>query len=140
MHEDVERAAGIARACYEAGLRALRLNVRFADVGKEMFRPVEEAGGWVRGPQIHSLNPIAAICATPSNMTQLTGDDRYPHVEDIGMIPGDMELEPGMTFAFEPSCGFGHHLVCVGGTVIVGENEAIKLNPYIAQLHLVTVE
>jgi Xaa-Pro aminopeptidase len=140
VHEDVERAAAIARACYEAGLGAVRPKARFADVGKVMLAPVEKAGGWVRGPQIHSLNPIAAICATPSNMSQLTGADRYPQVKDEPMILGDMELEVGMSFAFEPSCGFGHHLVCVGGTVIVGEHGPIELNPYTAQLHRVMVE
>ena len=137
VHEDVERAAAVARACYEAGLRALRPGVTFADVGKEMLKPVQEAGGWVRGPQIHSLNPIANLCETPSNMGQLTGADHYPRVKDIPMILGETVLVPGMSFAFEPSCGFGHHMVCVGGTVVVGEEGAIELNPYTAQLHRV---
>jgi len=30
--------------------------------------------------------------------------------------------------------GFGSHLITLGGTVIVGNDEAIELNPYTAQL------
>ena len=47
---------------------------------------------------------------------------------------GDMVLEPGMSFAFEPSCGFANHLVTLGGTVIVGHDQPVELNPYTAQL------
>ncbi|HTQ22815.1 hypothetical protein [Mycobacterium sp.] len=39
-----------------------------------------------------------------------------------------------MTFAFEPSCGFGRHLVTVGGTVIVGEDGPEELNPYTSRI------
>jgi Xaa-Pro aminopeptidase len=45
-----------------------------------------------------------------------------------------MVLEPGMTFAFEPGCGFGSRIVTIGGTVIVGDDGPIELNPYTAQL------
>jgi hypothetical protein len=46
----------------------------------------------------------------------------------------DMELVPGMSFAFEPNYAFGRHLAHLGGTVLVGENEPIELNPYTAQI------
>ncbi|GAA3361812.1 hypothetical protein [Saccharopolyspora gregorii] len=39
-----------------------------------------------------------------------------------------------MSFAFEPNYAFGRHLAHLGGTVIVGEDKAIELNPYSAQL------
>ncbi|MFD9431920.1 hypothetical protein [Streptomyces sp. NPDC060002] len=63
--------------------------------------------------------------------------------EDAGhlmAVPGhptflpDMELVPGMSFAFEPNYAFGRHLVRLGGTVIVGEGEPIELNPHTAQI------
>ena len=45
-----------------------------------------------------------------------------------------MELEPGMTFALEPNYAYGRHLAYLGGTVIVGDDGAIELNPYTAQI------
>jgi hypothetical protein len=39
-----------------------------------------------------------------------------------------------MSFAFEPNYAFGRHLVHLGGTVVVGEDAPIELNPYTAQL------
>lgn len=126
VHEDIERAAKVARACYDAGLRALRPGEIFSTVCRAMLKPLEEAGGWARGPQIHSLNPIAAICAVPENMSHLPGHERYPSVPASPDLLGDLKLVPGMTFAFEPSCGFGQNMVCLGGTVIVGEDGAIE--------------
>jgi hypothetical protein len=39
-----------------------------------------------------------------------------------------------MSFAFEPNSVIGHHAVNIGGTVIVGDDEAIELNPFTAKL------
>lgn len=134
VHEDIERAAHVAQACYRAGLDTLRAKRRFGDVAEAMLAPLEEAGGWVKGPQIHGLNPIAALCRVPIDFSQVDGVDRYPEVPGIPTLLADLELAPGMTFAFEPSCGFGRRLVTLGGTVIVGDDDAIELNPYTAQL------
>ncbi|MGB3351922.1 MAG: hypothetical protein WBB00_04025 [Mycobacterium sp.] len=46
----------------------------------------------------------------------------------------DMDLQPGMTFAFEASCVFGRRPVALGRVVIVGEDRSIELNPHTAQL------
>ena len=59
----------------------------------------------------------------------------YPEVHGMETFFADLTLEPGMTFAFEPSCGFGSRAVTIGGTVVVGENGPIELNPFTAQLH-----
>ncbi|MGW0650840.1 M24 family metallopeptidase [Streptomyces umbrinus] len=134
VHEDIERAARVAVDCYQAGLDAMRAKRRFGDVAEAMLAPLEEAGGWVKGPQIHGLNPIAALCRVPIDFSQVDGTERYPEVPGIPTLLADLELQPGMTFAFEPSCGFGRRLVTLGGTVIVGDDEAIELNPYTAQL------
>ena len=67
-------------------------------------------------PIIHTLNPIDAI----GGGARLTS--------------GEMELESGMTFALEPHCVFGRRRVTVGGTAIVGDDQAIELSPYTAQL------
>ena len=134
VHEDFERAALVARAAYDAGLKALHAKRKFGDVAEEMLKPVEVAGGWVRGPQIHGLNPFGSFCRYPANFRRLDGAEHYPKVTGMSTTLGEMELEPGMTFAFEPSCVFGRRPVTLGGTVIVGDDEPIELNPYTAQL------
>ena len=135
VHEDVERAATIARAAYEAGLRMLRAGVRFADVADAMLQPVKEAGGWAKGPQIHSLNPILAVCGTEIDMSRSgLAVGKYPRVTGHGHFGGDLVLQPGMSFALEPSCGFGPRVVTLGGSAIVTKGEPIELNPHVAQL------
>lgn len=39
-----------------------------------------------------------------------------------------------MTFAFEPNCAIGRRTVNIGGTVIVGADKAIELNPHTAEV------
>ncbi|GAA2785268.1 aminopeptidase P family protein [Crossiella cryophila] len=133
-HPDVERAARVAQDCYRAGLETLRAKRKFGEVAEAMLAPLAEAGGWVKGPQIHGLNPIAALCRVPIDFSQVEGIERYPAVPGIPTLLADLELTPGMSFAFEPSCGFGRRLITLGGTVLVGADEAIELNPYTARL------
>lgn len=134
VHEDVNRAAKIARACYEAGLKALRPKVRFGDVAEAMRKPLEEAGGWSKGPQIHSLNPILAICKCELDLNHVGASQQYPLIWQLPTLAPDLILEPGMSFAFEPCCLFGSHGATIGGTVVVGEDEPIELNPYPARM------
>lgn len=128
-HKDTKRAALVARACYEAGLKALRHKATFGDVVEAMMAPVEAAGGWVRGPQIHGINPTFHIARIPENHIRIDGVDAYPSMFGGPTFMPDFELAPGMTFVLEPSCGFGRHMVTLGGTVVVGHNGAIELNP-----------
>lgn len=133
VHPDIERAAAVARACYEAGIAKLTPQATFGEVAEAMIVPVEAAGGWVRGPQIHSLNPFGAIARYHADY-QVEGMENYPKVAPAPTRYADMKLQAGMSFAFEPSCGFSRHIVTIGGTVIVGEEEPIELNPSTAQL------
>ena len=73
VHEDVKRAALVARASYDAGLQALRAKRRFGEVADEMFKPIQAAGGWVHGPQVHGLNPYGSFCGFPADLSQLDG-------------------------------------------------------------------
>lgn len=142
MHEDTERAAKAARAAYEAGLQVIKPGVRFGEVCKAMLKPVEEAGGWVRGPQIHSLNPLYVLCDIPGErFNSVPGMERYTkiRIQDTPSPFANLQLEVGMSFALEPSCGFGRHLVTLGGTVIVSENGVMELNPFTAELKRVAV-
>ena len=135
VHRDFERAATVARECYDAGLALLRTGQRFGAVADAMIEPVKAAGGWVRGPQIHGLNPFGSLCAVPPELVgRFDGADRYPAMSGIPTQMADMDLEPGMTFAVEPSCVFGRRPVTLGGTVVVGDDGPIELNPLTAQL------
>jgi Xaa-Pro aminopeptidase len=116
VHEDFERAAAVARESYDAGLRALRPGRAFGEVVDEMRKPLEAAGSRLALPLIHTLNPIHAIGG------------------GVLLTSAEMELEPGMTFALEPNCTFGHRRVTLGGTAIVSDDKAIELSPYTAQL------
>jgi Xaa-Pro aminopeptidase len=121
VHQDFERAADVARKAYDAGLEVLRAGRTFGEVVDEMRKPVDAAGGMDPGygpgqPLIHSLNPFG-----------LRGGG-------MATANGDTELVPGMTFAFEPYCNLAGRKVTLGGTVIVGDDEPIELNPSSAQL------
>lgn len=125
----------MARESYEAGLRAVKPGVRFGNVCQEMLQVVEKAGGWNVGPQIHGLNPLVGVCGCPS--PQLGVNERYPHLGPSPTAGSDIVLEPGMSFAIEPSCGFGRRLVKLGGTIVVGDDGAVELNRFTAQVHRV---
>ncbi len=135
VHKDVERAGEVARACYEAGLKTLRAGVRFGDVANAMLAPVKEAGGYNKGPQVHSLNPIHAVCGFAIDFARHgIAKDGYMSVASSSTTQADMVVQAGMSFAFEPSCGFGPYVVCLGGSVVVGKDGPIELNPSFAKL------
>lgn len=135
VHKDVERAGEVARASYLAGLKKLQPGAKFGDVADAMLAPVQEAGGYNKGPQVHTLNPIHAVCGFAVDLSQQgIAKDGYPNVLNYGTTQRDMVIQPGMSFAFEPSCGFGPHVVCLGGSVIVTKDGPVELNPSFAQL------
>ncbi len=129
IHEERERAAQVARTCYESGLQAIKPGAKFGKVAEALLVPLEEAGGWVRGPQIHGINPAIHIGRIPENYIQIPGVKKYPKVHEVPTLMPDMELLPGMTFVLEPSCAFGRNLVTIGGIVLIDENGAVELNP-----------
>ena len=134
-HEDLQRAAEVARAAYDAGLQALRPGRTFGDVVEAMRKPLIAADGWEFGPSLHALNPMIAVSGFPAEASrQMAGAEAYPPEADHRTLSGDIELRPGMSFALEPNYVFGRHLAYIGGTVIVGEGAPIELNPYTAQI------
>lgn len=134
-HANLSRAAEIARNAYEAGLSALRPGRTFGEVVDAIRRPYENAGGWEFGPSIHTLNPMIAASGFPNEASRaMAGADAYPPEVDRPTMASDMELAPGMTFALEPNYAYGQHLAYLGGTVIVGEDDPLELNPYTAQI------
>ncbi|MFF3073403.1 M24 family metallopeptidase [Kitasatospora sp. NPDC057904] len=134
VHRTIERAARIASECYAAGLAVLRAGATFGEVSEAMLAPAEAVGAWFRGPQIHGLNPYGAFSRIPGGLIQAEGGDRYPIAPPRPAMLADLTLEPGMSFAFESSCGIGDHMVTLGGTVLVGEDGPVELNPLTAKL------
>jgi Xaa-Pro aminopeptidase len=134
VHEDFYRAAEVARAAYDAGLKALRPGRTFGEVVDAMHEPIDAADGWPFLIAVHSLNPGLSLGKGRGLFSDLPGAEEYPHVADHPTFLPDMELVPGMSFAFEPNYAFGRHLVHLGGTVVVGEDKPIELNPYTAQI------
>jgi Xaa-Pro dipeptidase len=128
VHADYERAAEVARASYDAGLEALRPGRTFGDVVRAMQAPLEQAGGANIHPLIHSLNPYGLIGGFGEGFAKLPGAKRYALTGQVPLIGAEVELRPGMTFSFEPSCLFGRRFVNLGGTVIVGDEKPIALN------------
>jgi Xaa-Pro aminopeptidase len=134
VHPEVERAAELARQAYDAGLEALRPGHRFGDVVEAMRAPIDAAGGSYLHPVVHGLNPFGMVSGVPLAIGQLPEAKAYDVHAEIPPIMHELVLEPGMTFAFEPNCALGRRSANIGGTVIVGEDAAIELNPFTAQL------
>ncbi|WP_236050950.1 M24 family metallopeptidase [Nonomuraea cypriaca] len=134
VHEDFQRAGDVVRAAYAAGLEALRPGRTFGELADAMYKPIEAADGSVFSIAVHSLNPGLALGGISTDIGRLPGAEVYLPVPDGRTFLADLELEPGMTFVFEPNYAFARHMVHIGGTVIVGEDEPIELSPYTAQI------
>lgn len=134
-HEDLRRAAEVARAAYDAALAAMRPGRTFGDVVEDLRAPYRAADGWEFGPGLHTLNPMIAAAGFPVEASRRrAGADAYPPETDRPTMAADMVLEPGMTFALEPNYAYGEHLAYIGGTVIVTDGDPLELNPYTARL------
>ena len=60
------------------------------------------------------------------HMTGLT--DRYKDLYEGRQNGGDVVIQAGMVFQFEPNAAFGREYVNVGGNIIVTENGCEELN------------
>ncbi len=133
VHPDFEKAAAVARRSYEVGLKELRPGRPFKKVVEAMEAPVREAGGRHVHPWIQSMNPFGIISGV-DGLSNVPGADHYGRVGHIPMVGGDVEIQSGMTFACEPNCAIGRHLVNLGGTVVVGDHGPLELNHISAHL------
>ncbi|KXB99421.1 peptidase, M24 family [Proteus mirabilis] len=135
IHENLEKAALVARECYEIGVEYLKAGITFGEVVDLMEKPLLESGGWHVHPLIHSINPYGPIgFGTAPGIESLPLAHRYKQIERLPNPGRELVLQEGMTFAFEPNCGFGHHLCNLGGTVVVGKSKGIELNSNSTQL------
>jgi Xaa-Pro dipeptidase len=116
----------VARASYEAGLKALKPGISFAELVAAMEQPLKTSGCWAYTPLVHSVGPHFLAGRTRINMEKVDLGVRFvgaPAARERTAV-----LKPGMVFAFEPNACLGHHRVNIGGTVIVTESGCEELN------------
>lgn len=129
IHPNLEKAAAVARECYEIGVENLKEGVTFGEVVDKMEQPLLKSKGWHVHPLIHSINPYGPIgFGTAPGIESLPIAQKYRQLERLPNPGRELVLKAGMTFAFEPNCAFGYHLCNLGGTVVVGQGQGIELN------------
>ncbi|WP_034593846.1 M24 family metallopeptidase [Hamadaea tsunoensis] len=133
-HPDIKAAAEIARAGYDAGLAVARPGNTFGDIVEAMQAPLRDAGAWNVHPLIHSLNPMGPVCGFGSGLRRMPEARAYGRLFDVPTMGGELPLAPGMTFAFEPNAVVNGRLANLGGTVVIGDDAPVELNPLTAQL------
>jgi Xaa-Pro aminopeptidase len=116
----------VARASYDAGIKALKPGIAFADLLTAMEQPHKESGCWGYTPLVHSLGPHFLAGRTTLNMEHVNLGVRF--MAPSGVRERKATIEPGMVFAFEPNACLGDHRVNIGGTVIVTATGCEELN------------
>ena len=126
LDETNRKCERVARASYEAGLKALKPGIKFSDLVAAMEEPLKSAGCWAYTPLVHSLGPHFMAGRTRVNMETVDFGVRFvgaPAARERNTV-----LEPGMVFAFEPNACLDRHRVNIGGTVIVTADGCEELN------------
>ena len=134
IHPDLEEAAVIARAAYDAGLAAAQVGNSFGDLAQAMLGVLKEADAWNIHPMVHTLNPYGPVCGFGQGLSRVPEALEYGRLFELPTMGGELPLAPGMTFAFEPNAVIGGRAMNLGCTVVIGEDGPIELNPYTAQL------
>jgi len=133
-HADIEAAAAIARASYDAGLAAARPGNSFGDLAEAMMAPLTDADAWNLHPLVHTLNPLGPVCGFGSGLKRVPEAREYGRLFELPTMGGELPLAPGMTLSFEPNAVVGGRVVNLGGTVVIGEDDPVELNPFTARL------
>jgi Xaa-Pro aminopeptidase len=126
LDENNGKLERVARASYDAGVKALRPGMTFADLVAVMEEPLKVSGCWGYTPLVHSLGPHFLAGRTQVNMEHVNLGVRYagaPAARQRQAV-----LQEGMVFAFEPNACLGNHRVNLGGTVIVTATGCEELN------------
>jgi hypothetical protein len=109
QHPDIETAAVVACASYQAGLRAARVGNTFGDLAEAMLMPLKQAGS-------RNTHPLVQMLSAP------------------GPTGGGLPLAPGMCCALGPSAVVAGRAVSLGGTVVIGEDDPIEPSPFTARM------
>lgn len=121
-----QRCEQVARASYDAGMRALKPGISIAELLAVMEEPLKTAGCWGYTPLVHSVAPHFLAGSTMVNReglnlgVRLAGPPRSVNRQRV--------IEAGMVFAFEPNACIGEHRVNIGGTVLVTADGCEALN------------
>ena len=126
LDEENRKCERVARASYEAGVKALKPGMTFAELVAVMEEPLRSSGCWAYTPLVHSVGPHFLAGRTSVNQEQAELNVRF--VGPNAVRGRAAVLEPGMVFAFEPNACLGHHRVNIGGTVIVTGSGCEELN------------
>ncbi|HLH96366.1 MAG TPA: M24 family metallopeptidase [Xanthobacteraceae bacterium] len=126
LDETNRKCEQVARASYEAGIKALKPGITFAQLVAAMEEPHKSAGCWGYTPLVHSLGPHFLAGRTEVNQDQAKLDVRFSGPNAARRRQA--VLEAGMVFAFEPNACIGNHRVNIGGTVIVTATGCEELN------------
>ena len=126
LDEENRKCERVARASYEAGVKALKPGMTFAELVAVMEEPLRSSGCWAYTPLVHSVGPHFLAGRTSVNQQQAELNVRF--VGPNAVRARAAVLEPGMVFAFEPNACLGHHRVNIGGTVIVSASGCEELN------------
>ncbi len=121
-----QKCETVARAAYEAGLKAMKPGIKFSDLVAAMEEPLKSSGCWAYTPLLHSVGPHFLAGRSRVNTENLDLGIRF--VGDPAGRARNAVLQPGMVFAFEPNACLGEHRVNLGGTVIVTATGCEELN------------
>jgi len=66
----------------------------------------------------------------------MSGSEKYVGIQSRPAKEGELVIQPGMVFAFEPNACKGRRRVNIGGTVIVTENGVEELNKLAAEMRV----
>jgi hypothetical protein len=102
-HPDIETAAVVASASYQAGLSAARVGNTFGDLAEAMAMPLKHAGA-------RHIRPLAEMLSAPG-------------------LAGELPLAPGMCCALAPGAVIAGHAVSLGGTVVISDDNPVELSP-----------
>src|SRR5215469_9304777 len=100
LDEENRKCERVARASYEAGIKALKPGITFAELVAVMEEPLRSSGCWGYTPLVHSVGPHFLAGRTNVNQEQAKLDVRF--VGPNAVRARAAVLEPGMVFAFEP--------------------------------------
>ena len=121
---------------YQAGLAALKPGMLFSELCAVMEQPLHSSNTWNTGPMVQTVSPIynSATRLHPEVDPALAGLPKLPSgvAQD-----GDFVIQEGHAFAFEPNALRDGQRVCIGGTVLVGENGVEELNSVPNRLNVV---
>jgi Xaa-Pro aminopeptidase len=126
LDETSKKCERVARASYQAGVKALKPGMTFAELVAVMEEPLKVAGCWGYTPLVHSLGPHFLAGRTEVNRDQLELNVRY--AGSNAARARQAVLQSGMIFAFEPNACLGNHRVNIGGTVVVTPAGCEELN------------